>query len=204
ADAYVRLFDATGHATGDEYRINSGSNPCANPAVSVAAGGGFVVAWSQKGSVLNGESWDVYARCFNSSSTPLASDIRLNSNSYGDQFAPKLSSIGSDFFVVWTSIDQDGSREGVFGRFLSSATGSLVGEEIRVNTSTIGQQMHPAVSSDGNSRFLVVWTSFVGGNASFDVMGQRYALSQALPTPAAPFVYAPFELDSNGVYLPQL
>ena len=64
--------------------------------------------------------------------------------------------------------------------------------------------MHPAVASDGSSRFLVVWTSFVGGATSFDLFAQRYAASLSLPTPAPPFVYAPFVVDTNGVYQPQL
>src|SRR5439155_963406 len=83
-----------------------------------------------------------------------------------------------------------------YARFLSSA-GDPVGDELRVNSTTINQQMHPAVASDGSSRFLVVWTGFIGGGSSFDLFGQRYALSQALPTPAAPFVYAPFAVDAS-------
>jgi hypothetical protein len=105
--------------------------------------------------------------------------------------------------VVWTSLAQDGSREGVFGRFLSSS-GSPVGNEVLVNTTTLSQQIHPAIASDGSSRFLVVWTSFVGGNTSFDLFAQRYAANESLPVPAAPFVQAPFVLDGVGVYVPQL
>jgi hypothetical protein len=57
-----------------------------------------------------------------------------------------------DYLVVWTSLGQDGSREGVYGQFVHS-DGSLVGGEFRVNTTTIGQQMQPAVVSDGVGQF---------------------------------------------------
>ena len=82
-------------------------------------------------------------------------------------------SIGVDYLVVWTSLGQDGSREGVYGQFVHS-DGTLVGGEFRVNTTTIGQQMQPAVASDGANQFLVVWTSYTGNPYSFDLFAQRY------------------------------
>src|SRR5439155_19915494 len=203
ADIFGRLFNAEGSARGDEFRISSDNDPSANPVVSVSTDGGIAVAWSQKGSMVNTNSWDIFARAFDSNARPVNAAVRVNSYTYGDQFAPRIASIGSDYMLVWTSLAQDGSREGVYGRFLSSA-GNPIGDEISVNTTTVSQQMHPAVASDGSSRFLVVWTSFIGGNTSFDLFAQRYAASQSLPVPAAPFVYAPFVVDSNGVYQPQL
>jgi hypothetical protein len=203
ADIFGRMFNADGSPRGGEFRVSSGNDPCANPAVSAAPDGGIAVAWSQKGSMVNTNSWDVFARGFDSSFHPVNEAAQVNSYSYGEQFAPRIASIGSDYMVVWTSLAQDGSREGVYGRFLSSA-GNPVGDEILVNTTTVSQQMHPSVSSDGTSRFLVVWTSFIGGNTSFDLFAQRYAASQSLPVPAAPSVSAPFVVDNSGVYQPQL
>jgi len=203
ADIFGRLFNADGSSRGDEFRVSSDNDPSANPVVSVSTDGGIAVGWSQKGSMVNTNSWDIFARAFDSNARPVNAAVRVNSYTYGDQFAPRIASIGSDYMVVWTSLAQDGSREGVYGRFFSSA-GTTVGNEIAVNTTTVSQQMHPAVASDGSSRFVVVWTSFIGGNTSFDLFAQRYAASQSLPVPAAPFVYAPFVVDSNGVYQPQL
>jgi hypothetical protein len=51
--------------------------------------------------------------------------------------------------------------------------------------------MQPAVSANGTGSFLVVWSSFVGGAASFDLFSQRYAsVGQPLAAPAAPYVSA--------------
>jgi hypothetical protein len=98
--------------------------------------------------------------------------------------------------VVWTSLGQDGSREGVYGQFLQT-DGTLTGNEFRVNTTVIAQQMHPSVSSDGNSQFLVVWTSFTGVVNSFDIYGQRYAsVTQPLTAMDPPLV---FVLSSNAL-----
>src|SRR5207244_8316092 len=121
---------------------------------------------------------------------------RVNTHTYGDQYAPRISAAGTDYLLVWTSLGQDGSREGVYGQFLSG-NGSLSGNEFLVNSTTASQQIHPAAASDGVSRFLVAWSSFGGGVNSFDLFAQRYATTtQPLVALAAPFVNV---LSSNAL-----
>lgn len=201
-DIYTRLYQSTGAPAGGEFLADLGNNPCANPNVAAASDGGFMVAWSGRDMAFVTNGWDVYARSF--SSTGIGGPmVRLNANLYGNQYGPHLSAIGLDYLAVWTSLKQDGSREGVFGRFVHS-DGSLVSGELRMNTTTTSQQMQPVVASDGVSQFIAVWTSYMGGPESFDLFAQRYAnVSSILQPMSAPFVYAPFTL-SNGVYQPQL
>jgi hypothetical protein len=200
-DIYARLYQSNGAAAGGEFLVDTGSNPCANPRVAAASDGSFMVAWSGR-DMTGANGWDVYARPFSSTGTG-GTTVRLNTYLYGSQYAPQLCAIGLDYLAVWTSLGQDGSREGVYGQFVHS-DGSLVGGEFRVNTTTVSQQMQPVVASDGVNQFLAVWTSYTGGPNSFDLFAQRYinadAVLQAMP---APFVYAPFTL-SNNVYQPQL
>jgi hypothetical protein len=133
----------------------------------------------------------------------LSSVVRVNTARYGDQYVPRVSSLGYEYLIIWTSLAQDGSREGVFGQFLHN-NGARVGSEFRVNTTTTGQQMQPVVAADGANQFLAVWTSFTGMPNEFDLYAQRYisatALLQAMP---APFVWVPFVV-SNNVYQPRL
>jgi hypothetical protein len=68
--------------------------------------------------------------------------------------------------VVWTSIEQDGSGLGVFGR----ADG---GAEFRVNTYTTGYQAAPSVAMAEGGNFVVVWASDQDGSES-GVFGQRF------------------------------
>lgn len=194
-DIYGRFFSATGAAAGSEFLINNGTNICANPSVAASSDGSFAVAWGQKDLVIRSNSWDVFARSI--SSTGMGGVVRrVNTHIYGDQFAPRISSAGNSYLVAWTSLGQDGSREGVFAQFLAG-DGSLTGSEFLVNTTTANQQIHPAVASDGVSRFLVSWTSFGGGANSFDLFAQRYATTtQPLVAMAAPFVNV---LSSNAL-----
>ena len=202
-DIYARLYNSSAVAQGNEFLVNTDSTPCANPSVASASDGTFMVAWDACDMVVLTNGWDIYARPFSSSGTGGVVS-RVDSFFYGDQNMPRLSAIGLDYLVVWTSLGQDGSREGVFGQFVHS-DGTLVGNEFRVNTTTISQQMQPVVASDGVNQFVAVWTSYTGSPYNFDLFAQRYLNVASLLQPMdAPFVYAPFTVDVNGVYQPQL
>ncbi len=176
-----------------EFTVNSSTNICANPSVVSTSDGGFTVAWSENNRSDGENSWDIAARHFSSpSSVAGQTQHLLNTHTYGDQFAPRISGQGSEQLVVWTSLGQDGSREGVFGRFLS--LGQMVGDEFLVNSKTVSMQVLPAVSAQDEQSMLVVWSSFIGGPGSVDLRAQRYAV--AIPRPGAPIISAmsPYEL----------
>jgi hypothetical protein len=201
----VQLYDGSGNAQGGEFFVNTDSNPCANPDVAAGTDGGFMVAWDARDmtSPLT-NSLDIYARSFTSVGAGSGSTVlRVNSYLYGDQYAPRISALGTEYLIVWTSLAQDGSREGVYGQFLQG-NGSAVGGEFRVNTTTISSQIQPVVASDGVGQFLAIWSSFTGLPYSFDLFAQRYLnVNAALQPMAAPFVYAPFVVVSNN-YQPRL
>ena len=92
-----------------------------------------------------------------------------------DQYQPKIAAGPAGSMVVWTSMGEDGSQEGVYGRFLAGGV-QPTGSEFRVNTTTVSKQMHPSVAWDGVGNFLVVWASFAG-QTGFDIYGQRYVLT---------------------------
>jgi hypothetical protein len=201
-DVYARLFSAAGQPVNNEFLVNTDSNVCANPSLAAGPAGAFLIAWSQKDTQVPNNSWDVFTRPFSGSSVG-GNVSRINAYTYGDQFAPQLDAVGSDFLAVWTSLAQDKSMDGVFGQFLH-ADGSASGGEFQVNTTWVNKQMHPTIASDGTGRFLVAWTSFIGGSSSFDLYAQRYVSDgQSLRPMPAPFVYLPF-ITSNGVYQPSI
>lgn len=188
-DVYVRRFSPSGDPLGGEILANSSTNLCSNPSLAPSPGGGFLVLWGQKALTQTGDGWDVYGRPFSNGGLPGAAR-RVNTHVYGDQYAPSVSALGAGYLAVWTSLGQDGSREGVYGQFLKS-DGSPDGPELRINTTTVSQQIQPVVASDRSRRFLVAWSSFGGGVNSFDLFAQRYETeTKPLDPPDAPFVSA--------------
>lgn len=200
-DIYTRLYSVSGSnavpSTG-ETLVNTDINLCARPAVAAASDGSYMITWCANSLTIPTDGWDIFERSFTNGIGGAVYPV--NSHLNGDQYVPRISVIGADYLIVWTSLGQDGSREGVYGQFVHEGD-SPVGNEFLVNTTTAGQQMQQAVASDGAGSFLAVWTGFTFGPNSFDLFAQRYTMG-AEPM-ATPFVWAPFVL-SNNVYQPQL
>lgn len=117
----------------------------------------------------------VFGRRFDSGGSPLASEFRVNSHTTSDQQNPDAAYDSSgNFVVVWRSLDQDGSLDGIFGRRFDSG-GNPFGSEFQVNTYTTGNQYGAPVAVQVGGGFVVVWTSTAsqdGGAAG--VFGRRF------------------------------
>jgi hypothetical protein len=190
---YARLYNAAGTPIGDEFRVNTGTSLCSSPDVTGLSDGSFTVVWAQRDPAPD-RGLDIYGRCFWSSGVAVDEPFLINTHTYGEQYAPQISSLGTVQLVVWTSVGQDSTGpnwrltlDEVYGRLLFE--GAPNGSEFRVNTTTVAKQIQPAIASDNQQRFLVAWASFVG-QSSFDVLAQRYASGQPLPRPDPPFVSA--------------
>ena len=171
-DIFARIFDATGNPVGNEFLVNLASTICAAPDLAPSPDGGFMATWMEKDLAVKNNGWDISARRF-SSGWVGGNETRVNTQLYGDQYSPKVRRSGATYLNVWTSVGQDGSREGVFARYLNDDA-SVNGNDFQVNSTTFGSQMHQALGTDGSGRFLTVWTSFNPGPSGFDLYGQRY------------------------------
>jgi hypothetical protein len=172
-DIYARVFGSSGAPVANEFLINAGNNICSAPDLTATADGGFMAAWMEKDLAVRNNGWDIYARRF--TSVGVGGDVtRVNTQLYGDQYAPKIRRSGSTYLVVWTSMGEDGSREGVYGSYLNDDA-TVSGNEFLVNTTVAGSQMHQALGSDGAGRLFAAWTGFGAGVTGFDLYGQKYA-----------------------------
>ncbi len=185
---YGRIYDgATGGALTGEFPISTSTNICASPSVVGTEDGGFTVVWSEKDIADSEGSWDISGRHFATAAAGSGLPaFKVNTFTYGDQYRPTIRGGGAQQMVVWTSLGQDGSREGVYGRFIS--LGQPVGGELQLNTQTISRQIHPTVGASSDDSFTVVWSSFVGGAGSLDLVAQRIAAT--LPKAGSPVVSA--------------
>lgn len=173
SDIYGRIFNANGDPVGQEFRINTADRPVGNPA---AAGltDGFRVVWTQKDPDRN-TARDIYTRSFSAGGAAQSDAVRANTFAFGDQYAPRIASSGNRAFLIWSSLGQDGSSEGVYARLFSGA--NAAGNEVRVNTTTLYRQQQPAVAGDGAGNFVGVWSSLKRNNG-YDVFGQRFSITQ--------------------------
>ncbi len=169
-DIYARIFNSLGNPLGNEFRVNTVDRPGGSPAVTAIAGGGFTICWAEKAAErANGQ--DIICRTFDSGGNPGGDAVGVNTFTYGDQFSPSIVKAGAQQIVVWTSMGQDGSWQGVFGRALNGS--SPAGDEFRINISTPFNQMQGQIAADGNGRALITWSGYTTENG-FDLFGRLY------------------------------
>lgn len=165
-------ISANAQLLGPEFQVNSFTTLAQHrPAVAVDASGNFVVVWADAAqeSVLN---YGIYGQGFTPAGT-LGTEFHVNTFTTGLQQNPAVAASGTNnFLVVWESDGQDGQARGVVGRRLS-ATGLPIGGEFVVNTYTTGYQTSPAVATDANGNFVVVWVGAGLADAN-GVFGQRF------------------------------
>ncbi|MDX1952136.1 MAG: fibronectin type III domain-containing protein [Verrucomicrobiota bacterium] len=191
-DIYARFFDEAGNPLSDEFRLNSTDNLASSPKIAPTGLNRFVVAWTEIKEGGDANAWDIVAASFSLNGTAITPPRVINQTRSMAQISPAIANSGGNLLLAWMSFEQDGSQEGVYGRFLNSSA-DPIGDEFRVNTTVISKQMHPTVGSDETGRFVVAWTTFSGLNSGFDIAAQRFyqTLDQVpLLVPSAPYVSA--------------
>jgi hypothetical protein len=164
-------YDAAGSALGGEFQVNTYTTGIQyGRAVTMDAAGNFVVVWASDGP--DGSDYGVFGQRFDAAGAPVGNEFRVNTYTTGRQAFPSVAvDAGGNFVVVWDSVGQDGSGDGVFGQRFDAA-GAARGGEFRVNTETASSQSTPAAASDPEGNFVVVWTS--GDGDVSGIFGQRF------------------------------
>lgn len=172
-----QLYDEHRAPVGAEFIVTSTTtgNQSA-PTVSMRDDGQFVVVWTSYGqSGDTAAEGNIYARLFDANGLALGSEFLVNETTNGQQHEAAVAYEFSDhhFMVVWSSIGQDGSGSGVYGR-LFDANGSALSSEYLVNTTTTGDQSQPDVGGDEYDDFSVVWQSHDQDGSGWNIYEQRF------------------------------
>jgi hypothetical protein len=175
-------YDSSGGPVGSQFQISTATTGDQfKPAVSMDSNGDFVVVWeSYSSSGSDNSAISIQGQRYDSSGAPAGGEFQVNSYTTGNQLYPAVSmDSDGDFVVVWGSYisysygdDQDFSVQGQ--RYNSAGTPQ--GSQFQVNTYTTREQGLPAIASDSDGDFVVVWMSY-GSNSdpSFtSIQGQRF------------------------------
>jgi hypothetical protein len=173
-EIFGQRFSSSGVPLGSEFQVNSYTpGNQFQPSLSTDANGNFVVVWSSRDQ--DGSFYGVFGQRFSSGGVPQGAEFRVNATTVDDQVHPRVTSDeNGNFVVVWTDYALDGSLRGVFGRRFN-ASGFTRGGEFRVNSYTTGNQQRPAIASNPDGDFVVVWQSYGQDEPISDgIFGQRY------------------------------
>jgi large repetitive protein len=157
-DIYAQRYNAAGVAQGTEFRINTYMTGSQNGAsIAMDADGDFLIAWTSFGQ--DGSGNGIYARRYSATGIAQGGEFRVNTYTTNQQIsATAAMDVSGNIVVAWASSGQDGSDYNVYAQRYDAA-GLPQGNEFRVNTATVGQQLNPAVAIDGQGNFLITWTS---------------------------------------------
>ncbi|HET7680311.1 MAG TPA: immunoglobulin domain-containing protein [Xanthobacteraceae bacterium] len=171
---YGQRYSAAADPVGAEFRVNTyTSNDQNNPSVAALSNGGFVVTWQSFGQDGSGDG--VYGKRYSAAGSPLSGEFRVNSRTASSQYSPSVAGLSDGGFIVtWQSSGQDGSGEGVYGKFYSSA-GVRVSGEFLINTFRANSQGSPSVAGLSNADFVVTWHSLNQDGSGYGVYGQRFS-----------------------------
>jgi hypothetical protein len=169
-DVYARVLDGLGNPVGNELLVSNTNMLSGGPSVAALAGGGFAITWTQR-APQRSNGLDVVVRTFDQAGVAMSDVTPVNTFNFGDQYVPFIANLGSQQLIVWSSMGQDGSWEGVFARAFQGA--NPVGEEFRVNVFTPFSQKLPGIATDGAGRALVFWSGYAV-ESGFDVFGRNY------------------------------
>ena len=168
------FFDG-GPADGVELQVNTTTaNAQFQPSITTLANGNYVVAWadgSQSADDPNG--YAIRAQLFDSGGNSVGLEFLVNTISIGSQEQPAICALSTGGFVAtWTDdsglVGTDGANSTGVVAQLFDDSGSKVGAEFQVNTTTHSTQEESAIAALADGRFVVAWAddSQTGGDTS--------------------------------------
>lgn len=169
--------DITPTPSGSEFIVNTTTlNDQWAPAVAGLGQGGFVVCWQSE--EQDGSFGGIYAQRYDAQGAAVGGEFLVNTTTNNGQYDPAITALSDGGFVVaWESIDQDGSYDGVYAQRYD-VDGNTVGNEFRVNTTTLNNQKFPALTALSDGGFVVTWQSDDASPGrdlyGFGIFGQRY------------------------------
>jgi len=169
----------TATPVGSEFQVNTTTedDQTANTteqggSVAMDADGDFVVVWSSM--LQDGSNSGVFAQRYNAAGVAQGVEFQVNTTTLNSQSdAAVAMDADGDFVVVWRSINQDGSGQGIYAQRYNAA-GVAQGVEFRVNTYTNSHQRNPSVAMDAEGDFVVTWMSNGQDGSFYGIYAQRY------------------------------
>ncbi len=142
----------------------SGENRGSHQSVAVASNGDYVVVWTEVEST--GDLSDVFAQQYNADGTIKTAAFQVNTTSVDEQqWASVASDASGRFVITWTSVNQDGSGEGVYLKRFNAEGTEIDNTDILVNAwNTNGDQSNASVALNSQGNMVVSWQSAEAGN----------------------------------------
>lgn len=185
----ARRFGADGAPLEPDFQISTQPYTTVShgePSLATWADGDFVVVWHSNFSDGSDQSsGTIQGRRYSADGSPLTGQFQVNTYTTGSQAtADVVAAADGGFVAVWRSSGSaggDASGTSIQGaRF--DENGEPVGTEFQVNTYTTNNQYNPAIATEADGGFVVVWESLGSpgtDTSEWSIQGRRYAADGA-------------------------
>ncbi len=205
---YAQRYDHNGNPVGSEFQVNTttnGDQEFSN--VAMDAVGDFAVTWSSHGQ--DGSGWGIYAQLYSSNGSPVGGELRVNTATAGDQINSRVAmNINGNFVITWMSNNPNSNGWNIDAQQYA-ASGTPIGSNFQVNTTTKGNEAGPAVAMDNAGDFVITWSSDSWSDSGWDIYAQQYSAGggrvggefQVNTTTAGDQMFPGVAMESDGSYL---
>lgn len=140
----------------EDFRVNdnSGSSDQIMPRIAADGTINFIVVW-QDG--RNG-NWDIYGQLYTCNGLKQGENFKINEGAgIGNQCSPSVAlDCNGNFTVVW----RDDNDHSIYGQRFSP-NGTKIGNNFKISDTPVpSYENHPAIATDLNGNFIVVWHDF--------------------------------------------
>lgn len=173
-DIFLKIYDKDLTEILSETAVNDSTlGSQINPQIASNSDGKFVIVWSSYNEINFNNFYDIKLKLF-SNNEAYSEEILVNNYTDHSQTKPQvaMNEMG-EFIVVWESWEQDGSDRGVYGQNFD-ADGNKIGDEFRVNSTTLFSQARPKVKFLDNEKYIIVWESWMEDDLGYDLYGKIY------------------------------
>jgi hypothetical protein len=164
-DLFVERYGADARRIGDAVQVNerplldlSTLLELEQLAIAASPSGALLVVWPRH--PLPGRPGGVFARLVSASGAPLGSEIAVAGAAHVVYRLTVAAAPDGGFAVAWES-GREGNGWGISARWLD-ASGLLLGPEMTVNSTTIGNQTRPRAAFGPDGNLLIAWRSATG------------------------------------------
>jgi hypothetical protein len=171
---YQQRYNQAGAAVGSETRVNTFTTLGQEfSSITALADGGWVVAWES--SNQDGSSGGIFLQRYDASGATDGVETRATTHTTGAQGEPSITALADGgWLVVWNSLGQDGSSNGVYQQRYD-ADGEASGGETLVNLYTTDEQYSISVAALEDGSWVVTWFSDDQDGDAAGVYQRHYA-----------------------------
>lgn len=195
---YGQIFNGDGTRSGEEFLVNTiilGDQ--SRPNVAALSGGGFVVSYDSNPGF--GNEYDVRARVYNGTGSPVGAEFELTSSSAAQSNLTIAARPGGGFVATW--LEGAGGTGNVLKARVYDNSGAPIGTQVTIAHGPTELESFPGITALANGDYIVTWMRGPNdGSGSSDIMAARFDVNGNTVT--APFVVNDNAATTQG-WMPQ-